>query len=133
MKPTAAAERVAEAAPLTAALAAGPALRESDSRAEPRMVGSAGMTASSAGLENFQAAFASQGRGAGEPEWFSVARTGAWDSFARAGFPTSKNEDWKYTSVSAIAEGAYRISERSGVVTLPELPGCGISPVRLWF
>jgi Fe-S cluster assembly protein SufD len=42
-----------------------------------------------------------------EPLWIGAQRRGAIDSFAQLGFPTSKNEDWHFTSVSPLLERAY--------------------------
>jgi Fe-S cluster assembly protein SufD len=39
----------------------------------------------------------------GEPQWLCELRESGIASFAALGFPTLKNEDWKYTSVEPIA------------------------------
>lgn len=63
---------------------------------------------SSAGVETFLQAFdrLSQQR-AGEPGWLRALRRAAIERFAAHGFPTTKLEDWKYTSVREIAEGGF--------------------------
>jgi Fe-S cluster assembly protein SufD len=38
------------------------------------------------------------------PAWLADARAAAMDRFARLGFPTTRNEDWHFTSVAPIAE-----------------------------
>jgi Fe-S cluster assembly protein SufD len=54
-------------------------------------------------------------RAAGEsPPWLVAARRDAIAKFAAAGFPTTRQEEWRFTSVSAIAETPY-VSAPSGV------------------
>jgi len=51
--------------------------------------------------------FAANGGGGG-PSWLLPLRRAAIDRFAALGFPTPKNEDWHFTSVTPIAEGSFR-------------------------
>jgi Fe-S cluster assembly protein SufD len=44
---------------------------------------------------------------AGEPEWLRSRRAEARLRFDSTGFPTLKDEDWKYTNVAAIAKTAW--------------------------
>ena len=47
-------------------------------------------------------------RAAGDlPEWAATLRRAALERFALNGFPTTKNEDWRFTSVAPIAESDY--------------------------
>jgi Fe-S cluster assembly protein SufD len=48
--------------------------------------------------------------GAGVP-WFQNARRAALDAFAEGGFPTARDEDWKYTSVAPIEKRLFRVAE----------------------
>src|SRR5512134_569793 len=48
--------------------------------------------------------------------WFQRARQVALERFADAGFPTVRNEDWKYTSVAAIEKRPFRVAAPGGVV-----------------
>ena len=57
----------------------------------------------SASLESFARA-----RFAGEPEWLVSLRREAFERFTALGFPTTKNEEWKYTSVGPIAKVPFR-------------------------
>jgi Fe-S cluster assembly protein SufD len=41
---------------------------------------------------------------ADEPAWLATLRSAAIDRFAELGFPTTKNEDWHFTSVAPIAD-----------------------------
>ena len=61
---------------------------------------------------------------ANQPEWLKDLRRKAFDYFTENGFPTVKNEDWKYTNVkaiagerwsvpSALADGASEIAQNS--------------------
>lgn len=38
-----------------------------------------------------------------QPRWLRRIRSDAWERFAAMGFPTTHDEDWKYTNVAAIA------------------------------
>jgi Fe-S cluster assembly protein SufD len=51
--------------------------------------------------------FAANGGGSG-PAWLLPVRRAAIERFGALGFPTPKNEDWHFTSVSPIAEQAFR-------------------------
>ena len=49
----------------------------------------------------------SQRAGAGLP-WMQHTRAAAFERFAELGFPTLRDEDWKYTSVAALEKRAFR-------------------------
>ncbi len=49
-------------------------------------------------------------RFAGEPEWLASLRREAFARFTALGFPTTKNEEWKYTSVGPIAKVPFRLA-----------------------
>ena len=55
------------------------------------------------------AAFAGNGGSAG-PDWLPQLRHSAIERFSTLGFPTTKNEDWHFTSVSPIADREFRIA-----------------------
>jgi len=44
------------------------------------------------------------------PSWVQEVRKAAIDRFAELGFPTTKQEDWKYTNVSSIANTPYEVA-----------------------
>ncbi|HEX7314228.1 MAG TPA: Fe-S cluster assembly protein SufD [Pyrinomonadaceae bacterium] len=44
----------------------------------------------------------------GEPSWVARLRAGAFERFEESGFPTTDEEDWKYTNVAPIARKAFR-------------------------
>ena len=49
-------------------------------------------------------------RSAGQPRWLRELREDAFERFCQMGFPTTKNEDWRFTNVSAISQGSFRLS-----------------------
>ncbi|HEX9454165.1 MAG TPA: Fe-S cluster assembly protein SufD [Candidatus Binatia bacterium] len=55
--------------------------------------------------EQYAAAFKRQQTGGtnGTPPWLSALRESGMSSFDALGFPTSRNEDWKYTSLEPLA------------------------------
>ena len=46
-----------------------------------------------------------------QPAWLGPIRQAAMNRFAELGFPTSKNEEWKFTSVAPIARLAFEPAE----------------------
>jgi Fe-S cluster assembly protein SufD len=42
------------------------------------------------------------------PEWLDPVRRGAMDRFTQVGFPTPRQEEWRFTPVASIAQGAWR-------------------------
>ncbi|MDT7603329.1 MAG: Fe-S cluster assembly protein SufD [Acidobacteriota bacterium] len=65
---------------------------------------------------------ASQQRASKElPAWAARLREGALDAFERLGFPTTGEEDWKYTSVAPIARANF--VPTSGATTAQHLDG----------
>ena len=59
-------------------------------------------------VKDFQA-FASNGA-AGSPAWLREIREGAIARFSALGFPTTKQEAWRFTSVASIAETHFTLS-----------------------
>jgi Fe-S cluster assembly protein SufD len=47
--------------------------------------------------------------------WLNQSRDGALDAFANTGFPTSRNEDWKYTRVTAIEKRGFTFARGNGI------------------
>ena len=54
---------------------------------------------------------ARQDPGAGEPSWLQNLRENSFELFASAGFPNIKQEEWKYTNVTAIAKADFALHE----------------------
>lgn len=57
---------------------------------------------------------------AGEPEWLLDLRRRAFDVFTEKGFPTVKQEDWKYTNVAPIAGENWAVEPRSSKPVIDE-------------
>jgi Fe-S cluster assembly protein SufD len=58
----------------------------------------------------------------GEPRWLRDLRARGAAHFAKVGFPTTRDEDWKYTSAAPIAELDVRaLQEPGGEVTAAQL------------
>ena len=56
------------------------------------------------------------------PRWVRDARTQGIERFSALGFPTTKDEDWHFTSVAAIAEREFTfVAARTGDVTADDL------------
>ena len=57
-----------------------------------------------------------------EPAWIAPVRRRAIERFQTLGFPTMRDEDWHYTSVSPIAEGEFTVRpDIGGMITPSEL------------
>jgi Fe-S cluster assembly protein SufD len=49
-----------------------------------------------------------------QPEWLKDLRRAAFAYFAENGFPTPRNEEWKYTNVAEISKFEFQISNKQG-------------------
>jgi len=89
------------------------------------------MSAATAGLESLVAAYREfAGNGAGRaPEWVRTLREAGIDGFGAMGFPTTAHEDWRFTTVAALAEGGFALAtpERADAASAipPALLGSG--------
>ena len=62
-------------------------------------------TAATERLRNYLEAFHTIGaEAAGQPAWLRGLRERGFARFCEAGFPTTKDEDWRFTNVNAIAQ-----------------------------
>ena len=52
-----------------------------------------------------------RGRGEAAPAWLKSMREKARDAFQNAGFPTTRQEEWRFTNVAAIASTPFRLAE----------------------
>ena len=55
------------------------------------------------------------------PEWLDVLRRSAAERFSAVGFPTSRDEEWRFTPVTPIAKTTWRENAGSARVTPQEL------------
>ena len=56
-----------------------------------------------------------------DPEWLRLVRRSALERFAEVGFPTTRDEEWRTTSVAPIARTRFRPAV-SRVITEEDLP-----------
>ncbi|HEU4597806.1 MAG TPA: Fe-S cluster assembly protein SufD [Pyrinomonadaceae bacterium] len=61
-----------------------------------------------------------------EPAWMARLREGAFERFEKLGFPTTDEEDWKYTNVAPLARLTFRPSSAS------EVAGAALSETSLY-
>ncbi|HEY7064289.1 MAG TPA: Fe-S cluster assembly protein SufD [Chloroflexota bacterium] len=54
-----------------------------------------------------------------EPAWLRARRQTAFERFAATGFPTTRQEDWKYTNVAPIARQPYHLAAAAPDVVTP--------------
>jgi Fe-S cluster assembly protein SufD len=52
-------------------------------------------------------------RTAGQPGWLRSLRQEAFARFCQTGFPTTRDEDWRFTNVSAISQKSFHAAEES--------------------
>jgi Fe-S cluster assembly protein SufD len=72
-------------------------------------------------MEAYESAFDERAAD-GAPAWVQSMRRAAFERFMTLGFPTTKNEDWHYTSTTPIADREFVLAGRgSGSVTGGEL------------
>src|ERR1700683_1746517 len=62
-------------------------------------------------LRNYLDAFHAFGaRADGQPAWLRGMRERAFARFCEVGFPTTKDEDWRFTNVNAIAQTSFQLA-----------------------
>lgn len=71
------------------------------------------------------AAFAANGGGRG-PEWLATLRRNGMDRFAAIGFPTTHDEEWRFTPVSSIARVPFTLAPQPTM----ELSAADVEPFR---
>ena len=72
-------------------------------------------TRAAAGLARYLQRFTDaerDGLGASAP-WFAPLRRAAMDRFAAVGFPTTRDEDWRFTNVAPIARTEFTAASRA--------------------
>jgi Fe-S cluster assembly protein SufD len=55
------------------------------------------------------------------PEWLEPTRRAAMEQFARTGFPSPRDEEWRFTPIAPIAQGAWRPAVSGGTVSWRDL------------
>ncbi|HWX55622.1 MAG TPA: Fe-S cluster assembly protein SufD [Verrucomicrobiae bacterium] len=72
--------------------------------------------------ERYLEAFEEFNRRAGrQPAWLRSIREEAFAQFSEAGFPTTHDEDWRFTNVSAIAQTPFDLAVAGAAVSAKEL------------
>lgn len=76
---------------------------------------------------NYQAAFQAIRQSRPAVPWVELVRGSAMDRFESLGFPTVREEDWKYTNLAALAKSAFPVSSNEPVseVSKEQLAGFG--------
>lgn len=67
------------------------------------------MVSGTGAAESYISAFDELNASSTAPAWVQSVRRAAFERFAALGFPTTKNEDWHFTSVSPIAEEEFTL------------------------
>jgi Fe-S cluster assembly protein SufD len=87
-------------------------------------------TAATERLRNYLDAYHTLGANASrQPEWLRGLRERGFARFCEVGFPTTKNEDWRFTNVSAIAQTPFQLARdtrRSEATYSDTLDACRI-------
>src|SRR5437879_1907066 len=87
-------------------------------------------TAATERLRNYLEAFHTLGaEQARRPEWLRGLRERGFARFCEVGFPTTRQEDWRFTNVNAIAQTPFqpaRDARRSGAIYGDTLEACRI-------
>lgn len=56
-----------------------------------------------------------------QPAWLRALRERGFVRFCEAGFPTTKNEDWRFTNVSAIAQTSFELADGAEAISAAAL------------
>ena len=69
------------------------------------------MATASAGLQNYEESFGGFEKSAAGSElpWLRKLRQSGFDRFSETGFPTTRDEDWRFTNPSAITQTTFRL------------------------
>jgi Fe-S cluster assembly protein SufD len=84
-------------------------------------------TAATERLRNYLEAFHALGA-AQQPAWLRALRERGFARFSEAGFPTTRDEDWRFTNVSAIAQTPFQLARdaRGAGIYAETLDACRI-------
>ena len=85
------------------------------------------MTSIVAGTDRYLAEFESLERGADRaPAWLAALRREAMARFAERGFPTTHDEEWRFTNVAPIARNTFAPAPEAAAILLIRVltPAC---------
>ena len=70
------------------------------------------MATASQALQNYAETFGRIVKSGGqqEPSWLQSLRQDGFERFSEAGFPTTRDEDWRFTNIYAIAQTNFHLS-----------------------
>lgn len=73
-----------------------------------------------------------------QPEWLLSLRRAGLSSFEEQGFPTSRDEDWRFTNIAPIVRGRFKPifdqpADTAAIQTLEQAPFKGVPGARLVF
>jgi Fe-S cluster assembly protein SufD len=74
----------------------------------------------------FRSGFERLSGSAGDPSWLREMRHEAMERFTALGFPSTRDEAWKYTSVAALARTRFREAAALEATALPRLSSIGL-------
>jgi Fe-S cluster assembly protein SufD len=79
-------------------------------------------TRAAAGIARYLQRFADAERNGARASasWFAPLRRAAMDRFAAVGFPTTRDEDWRFTNVAPIAQTEFQAAPKEAVTLAPE-------------
>jgi Fe-S cluster assembly protein SufD len=75
--------------------------------------------------EHFSALIERERHASDRPAWLTARRRQALARFEALGIPTTKNEDWHYTSLARLAESSFEPMSAAGEVTASTIDGYG--------
>jgi Fe-S cluster assembly protein SufD len=75
------------------------------------------------GLETYLEQFKRLENGAGGPEWLRPVRQAAMERSSELGFPTVRDEDWKFTNLAPLSKKAFAPASDEAEVSLDDLAG----------
>lgn len=61
-----------------------------------------------------------QQRTVGQPQWLRTLRENAFGRFCDAGFPTTRDEDWRFTNVTAISQQEFQLPRKNSATVSAE-------------
>ena len=70
------------------------------------------MATASQALQNYAETFSHilKSGASREPAWLRTLRQRGFDRFSETGFPTTHDEDWRFTNISAIAQTNFQLN-----------------------
>ena len=66
-------------------------------------------------VQSWLDAYTEAGRNAPGPAWLKKLREEAFSRFCDQGFPTTRDEDWRFTNVAPVARTAFRPAAKAGI------------------